>query len=452
MNAGANVRTMKTAAEQALADTFAGAQPRLPGKGAVAAMRAEAFRRFEAAGLPHRRVEAWKYTDLRALMREANPLAPPPDADAKTTASRGLSTSLLAGVDCRRIVFVNGCFVPELSDLDKLEPGLRIRSMAQAMAEGDPLIEKYLGKVVDIDDAALALNTALMGDGALVHIGEGAVVERPILLIRCVVSASPVAVFPRSLIVAERKARATVISGSHVETKGEGGSVAHQSNAATELVIGDGAEIDYLRLTTGAAEGHSVTTMLASLGANARFDTFNFTNGGAVVRNQMFVRLDGEGTKAGLRGVNLLRGRQHADTTLVVDHAKGHCESRELFKTALYGESRGVFQGKIVVRPHAQKTDGKMTSNALLLSEDAEMDNKPELEIFADDVVCGHGATAGAIDEDLKFYLLSRGIPPKEAEALLIQAFVGEALEAIVHEDIRNALMASTVAWLEARS
>ena len=160
-----------------------------------------------------------------------------------------------------------------------------------------------------------------------------------------------------------------------------------------------------------------------------------------MARNQLFLRFDGEGTVANIRGASLLKGRQHADTTLVVDHAAGDCQSREVFKTVLDDESRGVFQGKIIVRPHAQKTDAKMTTHALLLSEDAEADNKPELEIFADDVQCGHGATAGALDEDLLFYLMARGIPQKEAEALLIQAFVGEAIEGIEHAGLREALI-----------
>ena len=173
--------------------------------------------------------------------------------------------------------------------------------------------------------------------------------------------------------------------------------------------------------------------------------------GGAVVRNQLSVRFDGEGTSVDIRGATLLKGRQHADTTLVADHAKGHCTSRELFKTVLDGESHGVFQGKIVVRENAQKTDGKMMTRALLLSETAEADNKPELEIFADDVVCGHGATAGALDADLLFYLKARGIPEQEAQALLIQAFVGEAIEGIAHEGVREALMDASRAWLATR-
>ena len=174
-------------------------------------------------------------------------------------------------------------------------------------------------------------------------------------------------------------------------------------------------------------------------------------SGAGVVRNQLFVRFDGEGTIAGIRGANLLKGREHSDVTLVADHAVGGSTSRELFKSVLDGEARAIFQGKIVVRPEAQKTDAKMATHALLLSEMAEADNKPELEIFADDVQCGHGATAGALDEDLLFYLKARGLPPKQAEALLIQAFVGEAIDGIEHAGLRDALMDQVAAWLKAR-
>jgi len=170
-----------------------------------------------------------------------------------------------------------------------------------------------------------------------------------------------------------------------------------------------------------------------------------------VVRSQLFLRFDGEGTVANIRGATLLKDRQHADITLVADHVAKGCQSREIFKSVLDGESRGVFQGKIIVRPKAQKTDGRMMTRALLLSETAEADNKPELEIFADDVQCGHGATAGALDEDLVFYLKARGIPAREAEALLIQAFIGEAVEGIEHAGLREVLMEAAVAWLKAR-
>jgi Fe-S cluster assembly protein SufD len=170
-----------------------------------------------------------------------------------------------------------------------------------------------------------------------------------------------------------------------------------------------------------------------------------------VVRNQLFIRFAGDGTVAGIRGASLLRGRQHADTTLVAEHAAVGCQSRETFKSVLDEESRAVFQGKIIVAPGAQKTDAKMATHALLLSDTAEADNKPELEIFADDVQCGHGATAGALDDTLLFYLKARGIPAKEAQALLIQAFVGEAVEGIEHAGLREALMDNVVAWLGVR-
>jgi Fe-S cluster assembly protein SufD len=190
---------------------------------------------------------------------------------------------------------------------------------------------------------------------------------------------------------------------------------------------------------------------MADVGAHARFNTFAYTTGGAVTRNQLFLRFGGEGIVANIRGASLLRGRQHADLTMVVDHAAVGGQSREVFKTVLDDEARGVFQGKIIVRPGAQQTDAKMASHGLLLSESAEVDHKPELEIFADDVQCGHGATAGDLDEDLLFYLRTRGIPAKEAEALLIRAFVGDAIEGIEHAGLREALMEAVSGWLTAR-
>ena len=190
---------------------------------------------------------------------------------------------------------------------------------------------------------------------------------------------------------------------------------------------------------------------MADVGAHARFNTFVFTTGGAVTRNQLFLRFGGEGTVANIRGASLLKGQPARRHDAGGRSCGRGCQSREVFKTVLDDESRGVFQGKIIVRPDAQKTDAKMASHALLLSDDAEADNKPELEIFADDVQCGHGATAGDLDEDLLFYLRARGIPQEEAEALLIQAFVGEAIEGIEHAGLREALIEAVGAWLKAR-
>jgi len=434
----AEVRTVKTPAELALSASYAAARDTLPGQGAVAALREDAFRRFDASGLPHRRVEQWKYTDLRALMRDSYPLAAPPDAAARLQAKN--AGKELGGLDCRRLVFVDGTFAPELSDLVP-ESGLAIGSMADALAKGDPLVAAHVGKTFATDDMAVALNTALMGDGALIRISTGVEPKRPIHLVFAAGHDQPSSAFIRSLIVLEQGAKATIIE-SH-----EGGE--SQVNTALELVAGDDTQVDYFKITRGRAL--HVSSLLATVGARAKFNTFAFTGDAQLVRNQNFIRFAGEGTKATIRGVNMLRGSEHVDTTLLIEHAAAHCESREQFKSVLDGESHNVFQGKIVVKPHAQKTDAKMMTRALLLSDQAEADSKPELEIFADDVVCGHGATAGALDPGLKFYLMARGIPAKEAEALLIQAFIGETIDEIAHEGIRHALTIAAHKWMGAR-
>jgi Fe-S cluster assembly protein SufD len=284
----------------------------------------------------------------------------------------------------------------------------------------------------------------LMRDGALIHVAKDATIEHPIHLVFAATGQRPASVFARSLVVIEPGARAMLVE-SHEAVDG------YQVNTVLELVVGDGAHVDHIKITGGASDVVHVSSLMAAIGARARFNDFAFNVGGGVVRNQLFVRFDGEGTLAGIRGASLLKGRQHVDTSLVADHKAGGCQSRELFSTVLDDESRGVFQGKIIVRRKAQKTDAKMMTRALLLSDDAEADNKPELEIFADDVQCGHGATSGALDDDLKFYLMARGIPESEAEALLVQAFVGEAIEGIEHAGLRDALMEHVVAWLKAR-
>jgi Fe-S cluster assembly protein SufD len=443
MNTMADLKVIKTAAETALAQAFAQARDRLPGDDAVASQREAAFALFAKEGLPHRRIEEWKYTDLRALMREAKPLADPPDAQAKSRAKT--AAAFLGDVETRRLVFVDGAFVPELSDLAALEPGLAVGSLADALAEADPAALAHLGKLVPKGDLAVALNTAFMGDGAVIRIAPGATIERPLHL--CFVSSQkPAASFVRSLMVVAPGARAMLIE-SH---EGPSGSD-YQVNAVLELVVGDGAHVDHVKVIADGSEALHVSTLAAAVGAKARFNAFTFTMGGAVARNQIFLNFDGEETVAGVRGATLIRGRQHADTTLVANHIARGCQSREVFKTVLDDEAHGVFQGRIIVRHGAQKTDAKMMTRALLLSDRAEADNKPELEIFADDVQCGHGATSGALDDELKFYLMARGIPAAEAEALLIQAFLGEAIEGIEHAGLREALTDCVLGWLKAR-
>ncbi len=440
----AQLHQLKTTAELALADAFATAKPKLPGDLAAATLREAAFGRFIADGLPHRRLEDWKYTDLRVLMRDAKPLASPPDANAK---ARGLGGGrIIAGVDCRRLVLVNGAFVPECSDLDGLERGLTIRSMARALADDDRFVSAHVGKVAAAGDVAVSLNTALMGDGVVIRVAKGADIARPLHIVSVTAGDKPTASFVRNLVVVEDGARAMLVE-SH---EGPAGSD-YQVNTACNLVIRDGAEVDYLKITAEGAGALHISTLMASIGSGAQLRDLSFTIGGAVVRNQRSLRFEGAGGFASVRGASLLKGRQHADVMVVTDHRAGHCQSQELFKAVLDGDARSIFQGRITVHPHAQKTDARMMTRALLLSETAEAVSKPELEIFADDVQCGHGATTGALDPELKFYLMARGIPVQQAETLLVQAFIGETIDGVTHAGLREALMDATANWLAGR-
>jgi len=440
----AEITPIKTAAEIGLAEEFMELRGRLA-DGTVAARREAAFRRFEAQGLPHRRVEEWKYTDLRALMQDAKPLAAPPDAAARARAKS--AGGMFATVGARRIVFVDGALEPELSDLAALEPGLKISSLADALSRGLPDVAARLGAAGPAEgDVAYSLNTAFMSDGAVVEVGAGAQITRPLHLVFVYGSEHAAAVFSRSLIVMEKGAGLTLIE-SHEGPDG----VDYQVNTVLDLMVGAHARFSRVKANAEGSAALHLATLNATIGANADVADFALLTGGRVVRNQLFVQCAGAGTTLNLGGASLLKGRQHGDTALLVDHAAGGCRGRELFKSVLDGASRGVFQGKIIVRPGAQKTDARMMTRALLLSEAAEADNKPELEIFADDVQCGHGATSGALDDNLKFYLMARGIPERDAETLLIQSFVGEAIETVAHEGVRDALSAATLRWLAGR-
>ncbi|WKA28592.1 Fe-S cluster assembly protein SufD [Bradyrhizobium roseum] len=442
MNAG--IRPVRTQAELGLVDVYTTSRQGLPGGSDVAAVRAAAFNHFAVAGLPHPRVEAWRYTDLRRLMRDAKPLAAPPDVKARAMARD--AGGVFAALGFRRLVILNGSFAKDMSDLANLEPGLTIRPMAEALAEDEPLLSQGLGTTVPADDPALALNTALAGDGVVITVSPGATIERPVHLVFVNTGPMPAAMVTRSLVVVGGGARAIL-----VETHEGRDQLDYQVNTVLQVVVGDEAQVDHIKMTREGDLAIHLATLLANIGARAKFNELAFTAGGAVVRNQLFVLLAGEGIEANLRGLSLLAGGEHADNTLVVDHAVAGSQSREVFKAVVDDKARAVFQGKITVRPQAQQTDAKMMSRALLLSDRAEADCKPELEIFADDVQCGHGATAGTLDDQLKFYLMARGIPDKQAEALLIQAFAAEVVEAVAHEGIRDALIDATAAWLGQR-
>jgi Fe-S cluster assembly protein SufD len=439
----ANPVPLRTPVEDALLKLYPEIRGVLPGDATVTTLRADAFDAFTQRGLPHRRVEEWKYTDLRAHLRHAAPIARPAD-EAKIAAV----PALFAADDVRRLVIANGSFVPSLSDLADLEEGVSIGSLEDALTTGDASVAASLSALGNTaaGNPGIGLNTAFMRGGVLIDIAAGVELSRPIEIAVITEGDAPQATYVRSLIAIGAGARATVY-----ESFADTGDVANQTNAVTQLTIGDDAEVRFSRVISESETAVHVGTVDATLGARVKYDFFSAVLGGGFVRVQPFVTLKGAGAEIALRGITLVGGRRHADATLVVEHDAPGCTSRELFKAVVDDEARSVFQGKIVVPSHAQKTDGKMMSQSLLLSEGAEADAKPELEIFADDVICGHGATVGAIDEDLLFYLRARGIPKAEAEAMLILAFLGEAVDAAEDERLGAILMERSEAWLKAR-
>ncbi|MDT3379000.1 Fe-S cluster assembly protein SufD [Labrys neptuniae] len=438
----ANIVAVKTSAETALDEAFGGLRETLPGAATVRGLREGAIARFRASGLPHRRVEEWKYTDLRNLMRDANPVATSPRG---TPGAAGKAEEFLAGLEHIRLVIVDGAYSPALSNLATLPAGLKVTSLAEALASTDDALIADLSAGAP-DNSVLDLNTAFMSDGVVVSVDAGVEIGLPVAIETRHTGTVAQATFTRSLVVLGAGAKLTLID-SYEGPEG----VAHQTNAALAVKVGDGAELQRISFQVQGLEAQHISTVLASLGKEALLQSFALEAGAAVARNQLFVTYKGDDAKIVLSGATLLAGKRHADTTLVVDHTALGGESRELFHAVIDDEARSVFQGKIVVRPGAQKTDGRMMSRSLLLSETAEANAKPELEIFADDVVCAHGATCGALDEDLLFYCKARGIPQKEAEAILVQAFVGEAIETVENEELRERLSALTEAWLDKR-
>jgi len=417
----------KTAAETAWIEGGAG----LSWLGAV---QSKAAANFARSGLPNRRLEDWKWTDLKRLIDGAYP----PVGAVKTDAGEIdalVAASPLKDIAATRLIFVNGRFDAGRSLIDA-SSGVEIVPLS---ATGRP---EWVKVTSTDDDPIDDLNLAHVSDGAALRVPAGARPEGVIEL--CFVSAPGEAatVTTRNVVVMEEGSSLTLIE-THL-----GNAVAHVANTVTEIDLGKGARLDRIKLQCDDATSFHLANLVATLGEGADFRDFTFTLGARVTRQQGFVRFAGENANARIAGAYLLGGRQHADTRLVVDHAVPGGASRELFKCVMDDEARGIFQGKVVVRRDAQKTDGKQSSHGLLLSPTAEFDAKPELEIFADDVVCGHGATSGEIDDDHMFYLRSRGIPEGEARSLLVAAFVGEAIEAVENEGVREVLTELAARWL----
>jgi Fe-S cluster assembly protein SufD len=332
-------------------------------------------------------------------------------------------------------VFVDGLFRADLSTVEGA-PGISFHPLRAALEDEHDAVTVMDRFAPDSRDVIAALAEAFATDGVILSVAPRAKLEKPIHLVFA--GSAPHLSALLNIIAIGDGADVSLIE-THASAEGA------QMLAFSQLRIGAGASVSHVRTNSG---GKHLASSSIHLGERTRYDPLQMTVDGALTRAQLSIRFDGRDARCHYAGAMMLRGRSHADFTLVVEHAAEACESRELIKAVVDGHSRGVFQGKVVVERGAQKTDGKQMANALLLSDDAEFDSKPELEIFADDVVCGHGATAGQLDDDMLFYLRARGIPEVEARALLIAAFVGEALEKVENEALRAALQEKANAWL----
>lgn len=387
-------------------------------------LRRGGMARFQQLGFPSPRQEAWRFTNVAAIADTAFALPHAPRADApsaKTIASLELC-------EARRhlLVFVNGRFSGALSSVAGLPVGARIGSLADAMRTDGELVRRHLGSRTPIEDQPFAaLNTAFVADGGFVYLPAGVQMEEPVqLLYLTVPGGDPIVSHPRSLVVAERLARCAI-----VETYAAFGDGVYLTNAATEVVVGDGARVDLYRVQRESPQAFHVASTATVQGRDSTMNLHPVAFGAALARHDIRVVMDGENGLSLLNGLYVLGGRQHVDHHTTIDHAKPHCESHEYFNGVLDERARSVFTGRIIVRPGAQRTDSKQTNNNLVLSEEARADSQPQLEIYADDVKCTHGATLGPLDDNAMFYLISRGIPTAQARSLLTYGFGAEIIE-----------------------
>jgi Fe-S cluster assembly protein SufD len=425
-------------------DVFVSAFEQLEHAGEPAAwlypLRKAGIAGFAELGFPTLKHEDWRFTNLAPLTKL--PLHPAPEPAASSLTKADLRQFLFSDLETTRLVFVDGHFSPELSTLEPVPAGVKIGSLAAALSTPEPLLEKHLARCVAGDENPFAaLNTALFRDGAFIYVPAEQSVLHPVHLLFISRGQAPGAtVQPRNLIIAERNSKLTVLE-SYVSL----GDAASFTNAMSEFIIGDGAQVEHCKVQDENLQAFHVATLHSRIGRSARFISHSFALGARLSRNNLRTTLAGEGLECVLNGLYVTRDEQLADHHMVVEHAAAHCASHEYFNGILDGRSRGVFHGRILVQPGAQKTDAKQTNKNLLLTDDATANTKPQLEIYADDVKCTHGATIGQLDEDAIFYLRARGIGLDTARRMLIHAFAGEIIDRIQCEPVRERL--DQVVW-----
>jgi Fe-S cluster assembly protein SufD len=412
--------------------TRAAAQPRW-----LQSLRQEALDRFAETGFPTTHNEDWRFTNVAPVANTQFDPAVPVSVD-----ERQLDAFNTSDFACE-LVFVNGHFVPGLSRIAAMPQGVNFGSLAAQLENSPASVEPHLGRYLNFRrDAFAALNTALFEDGVFIEVPQGVQVECPIyVLFVTVPGTAPTMNHPRNLIVVGESAQVTVVED--YVSLGEGTTF---SNAATELVAGDNAHVSHYMIVREGDQAYNFSTLRIQQGRDAKVATHSLLLSGALVRNNVHPVLAGEGSECLINGLFMANGRQHMDNYMLVEHASPHCDSRQFYNGILNGHSHGVFHGRIIVHKDAQKTDAKQTNRNLLLSDDAQIDTKPQLEIYADDVKCTHGATIGQFDENALFYLRSRGLDEASARHVLLLAFANECLDRMSSAQVRSHLERLVVA------
>lgn len=404
--------------------------------GWIQEVRRQAIDRFASLGLPKTDMEEWRYTNVDSLAKTQF-LVPKRMAPGGVIENDFIERSDFYHADDLRLVFVNGLFAPLLSHTESLPKGVFCGNLGSFLKEHPGVIEKHLSRLSDFKDRTfVALNTAFLEDAAIVYLPKGVVCDKPIYLCHLSwTSGLPTVTHPRNLIIAEEGSQATL-----VEIYAGGGDETYFTNAVTEIVAGEGSVMDHYKLQQEGGNATHIASTDVVQARDSRLQTFSALLGSSLCRNEVKTLLQDEGANCTLNGFYMVTGRQHVDNQTTIDHAKPHGTSAELYKGILGGQSRGVFNGRIIVRPDAQKTVARQTNKNLILSKDALVNTKPLLEIFANDVKCNHGATIGRLDENQVFYLRSRGLAEAHARNLLTYAFASDLLSEIKVPRLQSAL------------
>lgn len=397
----------------------------------LATLRRKAIERFGALGFPGRKSEAWKYTPITRALQHPYKIDPAPSIPPLR--DEDLAPYAIPELDAYRIVLLNGRFAPGLSTTSALPQGVILTGLQEAAQQHADLFEKYFAHYLDFENEPfLALNTAFARDGFFLYVPEGIALERPVHVLHLIDTEEELFLQPRHVVVAAPGASIKLVLSGHSRSKRR-----TFTNSVIEVFVGQGAEVHQYDLRLEGETASAIYSTQAYLEGGARYTNGTLTLGGALIRNNVYVRFDDQEGEAHLYGLFLGRGTMHIDNHTMIDHAVPHCVSNELYKGILDDQATGVFNGKVLVRPHAQKTNAYQSNKSIVLTREARMYSKPELEIYADDVRCTHGAACGQLDENGIFYLRTRGLTLQKARAMMLLAFARDVLDQIAIEPLR---------------